>query len=155
MRIGPIVHRQATGWLLGSKASDTLDGGAGNDRLIGGIGSDIFYAGPGADHIRFTAIPTKPDYVDNVYWSSGEGDIIEFSRAIFTAFDKSGALDPEAFYKGDGIHTAHNASDRLRYDTASGTLYYPRTKRTRQGTLCRSRTSPRIRGYPILASATS
>ena len=55
---------------------------------------------------------------------SGE-DKLQFSKSIFKALGtKAGALTVDQFWSGDGQVTAHDASDRIIYDTTSGALYY-------------------------------
>ena len=101
--------------IIGGAGNDLIIGGAGNDSLTGGAGNDIFYSDTAANNT--TNYDTITDFAPGT-------DDLQFSKAIF---DKLGAT---AFVKNDqrfwssttGI--AHDASDRLIYNTKSGVLSY-------------------------------
>jgi Ca2+-binding RTX toxin-like protein len=50
-------------------------------------------------------------------------DVLVLQRLDFRAAGW-GRLSSTAFYAADGANQAHDASDRIVYDTASGQLYY-------------------------------
>jgi serralysin len=53
-------------------------------------------------------------------------DKILLSRAVFAGLTgaATGPLGPSLFWSGAGVTAAHDADDRLVYDTTTGTLYY-------------------------------
>ncbi|MFC5772266.1 CAP domain-containing protein [Thauera sinica] len=104
--------------LYGNAGNDTLDGGAGNDTLWGGAGSDVLTGGAGADIFVFDAIFAGA--VDRITDFSPIDDTIRLENAIFTGL-RTGRLDAAAFHIGT---QAHDATDRVIYDKASGALYF-------------------------------
>lgn len=111
--------------LMGSWGDDRLDGRAGNDflqgyegndTLIGGNGQDTLEGDDGQDHFRFagTGLSTVQDFV------AGQ-DLLELDHTVFTALGSLGRVKAAAFARG---HAAHDADDRLIYDSASGELRY-------------------------------
>ena len=104
--------------LVGHAGNDQLDGGSGNDRLYGRDGADILTGGSGRDIFVFdTAISSG---VDRITDFSAVDDTIWLENAIFTGLP-GGSLASSAFYSGAA---AHDASDRIVYDKASGALYF-------------------------------
>jgi Ca2+-binding RTX toxin-like protein len=126
--------------LITGGVSGDLGGGAGNDRIEGGssvrgeLGNDTIVnapgfteirGGPGADTLLFARAPdanTLDRYVDFV---SGE-DELRFDGGAFTGLGASGELAPsdERFYAAPGADSAHDATDRLIYNTSNGRLSY-------------------------------
>lgn len=96
--------------IIGNSAANVLDGRAGTDRLTGGGGADSFMM---ATALSPTNIDTITDFQVGV-------DKIGVDRSFFTQVGAAGALDPNAF----GAFGAADASDRILYDGATGTLYY-------------------------------
>ena len=110
--------------LDGGAGADTLSGGAGNDTLSGGAGADMLLGGAGADVFYFDRLPDAgADLITDFIAMS---DKIQLSRAAFTAIaaTATGSLSAALFWSGAGVTSAHDADDRLVYDTTSGTLYY-------------------------------
>jgi len=112
--------------LLGAAGNDTLLGMDGNDTLNGGSGLDTLTGGLGADTFLFATTTTaslgsSADVVTD--FSRTEGDKLAFSKAVFTGLGTVGTLDEPAFYLGTA---AHDATDRIIYDAATGKLYYDR-----------------------------
>ncbi|KUR73718.1 hypothetical protein AQZ52_01760 [Novosphingobium fuchskuhlense] len=105
----------------GLAGNDRLDGRAGDDFLVGGKGSDILIGGTGADMFGFSDIRTGIDTI--VDMRAGQGDTIRLSRSAFVGMS-NGALKADQFYAADGATQAHDASDRIVYDTATGALYF-------------------------------
>ena len=93
--------------------NDTVDGGDGNDTLTGGTGNDFFILAnaPGAGVDRFTDFASGTDKIvlDGNTHPNVSGD--------FTPND-------ERFYSAPGASAAHDATDRLIFDTANGALYF-------------------------------
>ena len=118
--------------LLGGSGNDTLNGGTGGDILYGGDGNDILKGGAGADQIIggagadtivFDTAPTTPT-ADRITDYSVANDQISLSMAIFTSLGgETGALDGAMFY-ASATGLAHDANDRIIYNTASGALAY-------------------------------
>ncbi|MBB3020364.1 Ca2+-binding RTX toxin-like protein [Microvirga lupini] len=106
----------------GVAGSDRLNGGTGDDLLDGGLGADILTGGAGEDSFRFsTALGNG-----NVDWIKDfkvADDTILLDNLIFTSLGSDGALALGAFHKS-AAGVAHDASDRIIYDTDSGSLSY-------------------------------
>ncbi len=110
--------------LDGGDGADTLTGGAGNDTLCGGAGADRLNGGVGSDVFYFDRQPDAgPDLITDFV---AMVDKIDLSQAAFTGLASTafGSLSPALFWAGAGVTAAHDADDRLVYDTTSGTLYY-------------------------------
>ena len=108
--------------LRGLGGSDILKGGAGNDKLLGGDGKDTLTGGAGNDAFVFDTASTNRDTITD--FSRIEGDKIQLSRAVFTGFAYTGALHAEEFHAAAGATKAHDATDRLIYNTTTGVLFY-------------------------------
>jgi len=96
--------------MFGGAGADTLNGGLGNDKLNGGAGKDVF--------IFNTATANNVDTI--VDFTTGS-DKIQLSKSIFTDAGVTGNLSTDAFWSAA---TAHDASDRVIYNSATGALYY-------------------------------
>jgi hypothetical protein len=114
--------------LVGLDGDDAINGHEGADRLSGGLGNDTLYGGSGlsADVFRFDAALSGTTNVDLVADFQLSLDRINLDDDVFTAFNAgtSNSVAPGQFYKGAGITAAHDASDRLIYNTTTGDLYY-------------------------------
>ena len=106
--------------LTGSSVANTISGGAGDDKLYGGLGNDLLFGGAGKDTFVFdtklgsTNIDTIDDFI-------AKDDTIFLDDDIFTKVGKVGDLTADAFYAGT---KAHDATDRIIYDKATGKLWY-------------------------------
>jgi serralysin len=107
--------------LNGGLGNDSVYGGAGNDRLDGGYGNDFLFGASGEDTFLFTTTLNATENVDFIQGFSVKHDTIRLDDAIFTAIGSTGTLKGSAFYTGA---SAHDASDRIVYDRATGALYY-------------------------------
>ncbi len=111
--------------LSGLAGADKLAGGAGDDTLIGGAGKDTLTGGDGADHFVFNTAPEAAANRDTIVdFSHAQGDVITLSAAVFAGIATTGALSDDAFYAAAGATTAHDATDRIIYNTSTGLLYY-------------------------------
>ena len=110
--------------LRGLGGADWLDGGVGNDKLYGGDGKDALIGGAGKDYFIFDSVPNAANVDKITDFSHAEGDKIQLSKAVFASLTHLGALTSDEFYAAAGAKTAHDASDRVIYDTTSGKLYY-------------------------------
>ncbi|HRX40711.1 MAG TPA: calcium-binding protein, partial [Parvularculaceae bacterium] len=104
--------------LSGGDGDDALTGGGGADRLIGGEGADEMNGG-GGDDIFVLNTALGAGNVDKIIGFRPNGDMIELDHEIFSAIGAT--LDAGEFYIGKA---AHDADDRIIYDSKSGDLYY-------------------------------
>ena len=111
--------------LVGLHGNDTLSGGGGNDRLEGRTGNDRLTGGSGRDHFAFVDTLSNGG-VDRVTDFVHGTDELLFDNAAFTALGAAGALasGDGRFRSGAGITSGRDGSDRLVYDTSTGSLYY-------------------------------
>jgi len=109
--------------LSGLAGNDLLRGGAGADTLYGGGGVDTLTGGAGADTFVFDNSPSTAN-VDTITDFVSGTDHITFSLDHFKALSGIGAVAAEAFWSGAGVNTAHDADDRLIYNTTTGQLWY-------------------------------
>jgi Ca2+-binding RTX toxin-like protein len=116
-----IVGNTAANALRGGGGNDTLSGGAGNDTLDGGGGNDTLSGGTGADQFVFNAALSATTNHDNILAFSVADDTIVLDQSIFTHLTTLGTLDDTAFFTGAA---AHDADDRIIYNSASGNIYY-------------------------------
>jgi Ca2+-binding RTX toxin-like protein len=114
--------------ILGLGGNDHLWGEGGADAINGGAGHDYLYGGPGADVL--TGSSGYDGFVFNVAASSGIDRVSDFStfydtiwleNGIFTALTATGTLASGAFYRGTA---AHDSTDRVIYNPATGALFY-------------------------------
>jgi serralysin len=112
--------------LAGSWGNDTLSGGNGNDRLRGGGGDDRLTGGAGVDHFMFIETPSAGGGVDRITDFARGTDELLFENATFTDLGPAGAMaaGDGRFRSGSGVTTGRDSSDRLVYDTSTGSLYY-------------------------------
>ena len=105
-------------WVWGDAGNDTIVSGAGNAELGGGLGADTFVVAqtPNADRSNWDR------YMD---FTTGE-DEMRFDGRVFTQIGASGdfAAGDERFYAAPGANAAHDATDRLIYNTSTGDLWY-------------------------------
>ncbi|MBM6595188.1 calcium-binding protein [Microvirga sp. BT291] len=116
-----IVGRAGADVLAGGAGNDRLVGGAGNDRLIGGPGRDKLTGGAGDDIFVFNAKLSAKTNVDTITDFNVDDDVIRLDSAVFTKLAKAGPLAAGNFYKG---LEAHDANDRIIYDSTTGSLSY-------------------------------
>ena len=105
-------------YLQGNGGSDTLDGLGGNDTLEGNDGADKFV---------FSTTPdgsTNHDVINDFSGSTGQGDTIELSHAVFTAIAGTvgSHIASSQFQPGGG--TATTSTQHVVWNSATGDLYY-------------------------------
>jgi Ca2+-binding RTX toxin-like protein len=105
--------------------NDSLDGGAGNDTLAGGTAADTVTGGAGADHFvlaRSDSEEFSPIITD---FASGT-DKLRLDGNVFAGVGATGnyAAGDGRFHAAAGASAAHDADDRLIYNTTTGDLYY-------------------------------
>lgn len=108
--------------LIGNGGTNVLNGGAGNDRLDGASGNDTLTGGDGADTFAFSTPLNEQRNVDTITDFVSGVDTLELSAAIFRQIGFSGGPGSASFFHAGSA--AHDADDRILYDTASGALYY-------------------------------
>jgi Ca2+-binding RTX toxin-like protein len=107
--------------LNGAAGDDTLSGGGGIDTLGGGTGKDTLTGGGGADKFLFDAPLDAATNVDRIVDFNVADDTIRIDHAIFTQLTGTGTIAASAFFAGTA---AHDADDRIIYDSATGKIYY-------------------------------
>ncbi|MES0009655.1 hypothetical protein NKJ78_01255 [Mesorhizobium sp. M0037] len=106
----------------GVAGADTLNGGGGSDLLDGGLAADTLTGGAGDDYFRFSTELGN----GNIDWIKDfkvADDTILLDNLIFASVGGDGALVLGSFYKS-AAGAAHDADDRIIYDTDSGILSY-------------------------------
>ena len=106
--------------LIGGQGDDTLDGGAGADRLYGGKGANTLTGGGGDDTFVFDT-PLVAGVVTTITDLAAGADEIALASSVFTQAGAVGPLAADAFFIGAA---AHDANDRIIYNSASGALLY-------------------------------
>jgi Ca2+-binding RTX toxin-like protein len=106
--------------LTGDAGANALTGGAGRDTLNGGGSRDVLTGGVGRDTFVFDAKLGAAN-ADRIADFTVRDDTIWLSKSIFSTAGDIGHLGADAFYAGSG---AHDASDRVIYDPATGKLWY-------------------------------
>jgi serralysin len=135
----------------GGDGSDTLKLGGGNDRANGGAGADAIYGevgndmltgGGGNDRFMFNTALNAASNVDNLTDFNVDADSIWLDNAVMPGLGKeTGNLARAKFWKSeDGV--AHDASDRIVYDTDDGMLYYDSNGSASGGRVLFARLSP-------------
>jgi len=111
-----LIGNSASNILLGNDGNDLLIGKAGNDTLTGGVGVDTFWFDTAANGT--TNKDTITDFVSGT-------DKLQFSSSVLTALGATGEFsttDDRFWSSTTGV--AHDASDRLLYNTTTGVLSY-------------------------------
>jgi Ca2+-binding RTX toxin-like protein len=108
--------------LPGTAGSDTLTGGSGSDLLDGGLAADTLIGGTGEDSFRFSTALGDGN-VDRITDFKVSDDTIQLDNLVFAGVGGNGALALGAFHKS-AAGVAHDADDRIIYDTDSGFLLY-------------------------------
>ena len=116
-----ITGNAAANLLKGMDGNDALKSLAGNDTLVGGAGNDELSGGSGRDVFMFDGKLEATTNLDRVLDFSVADDTLHLGRTAFSKAGPGGKLADAAFWSGA---KAHDASDRIVYDPATGTLQY-------------------------------
>lgn len=121
-----LIGNSAGNYLIGNEGADVLVGNDGNDVLFGGSGKDTLTGGAGRDFFVFDG-PLASSRIDLITdFSRTDRDRIELSKSIYTELSGTDGsrLDFAEFHAAAGATSAHDASDRVIYNTSTGALYY-------------------------------
>ena len=111
--------------ISGNSNNNILNGGAGNDFLNGGLGNDSLIGGAGSDYFAFNTAPNATTNKDTITDFVTGVDKLQFSKAVFTGLGSIvGNISAAQFWSGAGVVAAHDADDRIVYNTTTGALYY-------------------------------
>ena len=105
--------------VVGASGAETLEGGVGNDYLAGGSGTDRLTGGTGLDVFAFDTAADAAN-VDRITDFNAADDTIWLENAVFRGL-ADGQLQAAAFQTGS---RALDSSDRVIYDSATGSLYF-------------------------------
>jgi Ca2+-binding RTX toxin-like protein len=120
-----ITGNDAANVLKGVAGNDTITGGAGNDTLVGGAGNDTLTGGADTDYFLFDTAMNISSNLDTITDFLSGIDKLQFSKKIFKGLGtKVGNLTADQFWSGGDVTTAHNATDRIIYNSTTGALYY-------------------------------
>jgi Ca2+-binding RTX toxin-like protein len=120
-----IDGRRGNDSVSGAGGNDTLLGRDGEDRLEGGSGNDTLTGGAGQDSFVFADAPGAGNADRITDFASGT-DQLALDNAAFTAIGGTGDFSSTdgRFWAAAGATSGHDASDRIVYDTSTGSLYY-------------------------------
>jgi Ca2+-binding RTX toxin-like protein len=104
--------------LHGGAGLDKLGGGGGNDTLNGGANNDTLTGGAGKDAFAFDS--ALNNNIDNITDFSVADDTVNLAHGVFAALGL-GTLAIAAFHIGAA---AHDTSDRIIYNSATGAVLY-------------------------------
>jgi Ca2+-binding RTX toxin-like protein len=107
--------------ICGNRISNRIDGGAGDDTVTGWNGNDTVKGGSGDDLFRFKTAPNETWNVDRIVDFKSSDDRLGFDNHVFGGLGSEGHLADSKFHAGSH---AHDSSDRIIYDRASGKMYY-------------------------------
>lgn len=106
--------------LTGNAVGNAIYANNGVNTLNGGGGNDVLFGYGGADNFAFTTALGAGN-VDTIADFASGSDKIQLDDAVFAAIGSPGALNANAFFAGTA---AHDADDRIIYDSATGNLFY-------------------------------
>ncbi|MBF9232420.1 M10 family metallopeptidase C-terminal domain-containing protein [Microvirga alba] len=111
--------------IYGDAGNDTLIAGEGDDLLVGGSGNDVLTGNAGKDVFVFDMKPHVKSNVDKITDFNVKDDTIWLENKYFKVGKGSlpmpGKFAKGMFFKGTA---AHDATDRIIYNEATGALYY-------------------------------
>ena len=107
--------------LTGNASANVLRGENGDDAIFGKGGNDTLVGGAGMDRFYFDTALSATKNVDRIDAYSAAEDTIMLDRTVFSAIGANGTLSSSAFHTGTA---AHDADDRIIYDSASGKIFY-------------------------------
>ena len=109
--------------VAGGAGNDFVRGNAGTDWVEGGAGNDNIGGGEGADSFVFREAGTANADTFNDFFSAR--DSIQLDAAFFTALGSAGQFSSgDARFWSSSTGTAHDADDRIIYNTSTRQLWY-------------------------------
>lgn len=108
---------------LGTVVENAI-GGGGDDNIIGNSITNTLTGGAGADHFVFNTALNASINVDSITDFLASTDKIDLSKSIMSGLGTVGTLSAEEFFVSSGGAVSHDATDRVLYDSSSGTVYY-------------------------------
>jgi Ca2+-binding RTX toxin-like protein len=123
-------------FIEGMVGNDVLRGNGGNDTLVGGEGNDTLSGGLGLDRFQFTKALSGTLNVDRITDYSVAQDTIALSKTIFAALGGNvGTFITAAEFWKSTAGVAHDANDRIIYETDTGKLVYDSNGSTAGGAI--------------------
>ena len=109
--------------IYGNAAANVLFGNAGNDTIRGGFGNDYLAGGSGRDNFVFNDKLSGTGNQDRIADFKAADDTIKLDNAYFTRLTGAAntVLSASQFWAGSA---AHDTSDRVIYNPATGVLTY-------------------------------
>jgi Ca2+-binding RTX toxin-like protein len=98
----------------GNSLNNSVAGNSGNNTLAGASGADTFW---------FNTALNSATNVDHIT-DFASVDTIDLENAVFSALTTTGTLAANAFFSAAGAISAHDADDRIVYDTTTGALFF-------------------------------
>src|SRR5205085_11071745 len=132
----------ATGSIVGTSGNDDLSGTSGADSIYGLAGNDTIFANAGYDWVQggagndsVSGGGDKDSYAFAEYGAANADTVLNFATAWdniqldaagFGAIGTTGTFGSSdvRFYAAPGASGAHDADDRIVYNTSTGQLYY-------------------------------
>lgn len=111
--------------IVGNGAANTLNGGLGNDTLIGGAGADSFVFNTTLNGALNVDKITDFNVIDMIKLEN-TGATLFSTLTGAAAVGPGGVLTAASFWSAAGAVTAHDATDRIVYNSTTGDLYYDR-----------------------------
>jgi Ca2+-binding RTX toxin-like protein len=98
----------------GNSLDNVIAGNSGNNTLAGAQGADTF--------VFNTALnaATNLDHITDF----ASADTIDLENSVFTSLTTTGTLAANAFFSAAGATSAHDADDRIVYDSTTGALFF-------------------------------
>ncbi len=110
--------------IAGARGGDGLSGRSGNDKLFGGLGSDRMAGGAGRDAFVFDSALNSITNHDTIVDFVAADDTVRLDHRIFTALGQTSGTLAAATFFASATGLAHDASDRIVYNTSTGILSY-------------------------------
>ncbi len=110
--------------LTGNEIGQTIVGNAGKNVISGMGGNDTLTGGAGTDFFDFRAALNATTNVDRITDFNVAADTIRLENAVMPGLGAAvGTLGAEKFWKS-ATGLAHDANDRIIYETDTGKLFY-------------------------------
>lgn len=124
--------------MRGEGGNDTLRGLTGNDSIDGGLGNDTIVTGGGVDTVSFTTALSTSLNRDTITDFYVPADVMRLDDLIFTTVARTSVTNSVLlagqFWKS-ATGVAHDADDRIIYNTVTGVLTYDSNGNAAGGTI--------------------